>query len=183
MRLETRADELHLRKRLHESLEMARLCDEDLIKTDTADFFLSERPLSHFIPGLVVALRFWKLFGLRLLCRRVHIAPHHCWALDTAFQTIVLCWYGFMAGLFSTLNLLKVDDNKFGKALFIGPSIYVFLLTSLCLMVLDQWQTLIASSASCSFFVIPQMVAIIRVFDHKGPLLALLLDSMNQSLS
>eukprot|EP00913_Durusdinium_trenchii_P014708 g13798.t1 len=47
-------------------------------------------------------------------------------------------------------------------------------------MVLDQWQTLIASSASCSFFVIPQMVAIIRVFDHKGPLLALLLDSMNQ---
>ena len=27
-----------------------------------------------------------------------------------------------MAGLFSTLNLLKVDDDKFGDALFIGIS-------------------------------------------------------------
>ncbi|CAL1158341.1 unnamed protein product [Cladocopium goreaui] len=180
MRLENRAAEVDLRGRLHESLQMARFCDEDLIKTDAADFFMSDRPLSHFIPGLVVALRAWKLFGSQLCRIPIRVPARLIWVLDTTFQTTVLCWYGFMAGLFSTLSLLKVDDNKFGDALFIGPSIYVFLLTSLCLMVLDQWQTLIASCASCSFFVIPQMVAIFRVFDQKGPLLALLLDSMNQ---
>ena len=38
-----------------------------------------------------------------------------------------------MAGLFSTLNLLKVDDNKFGDALFIGACLsvleYVYMLS------------------------------------------------------
>ena len=175
MRLEDDAEELNLQKRLLDTLEMARKCDEDLIKTPS-DFLMSDRPFSQFVPGLVVALRAWKLFGCR---RPLQDRPRLRWVLDTTFQTIVLCWYGCMAGLFSTLSLLKVADNRFGDAVFIGPSIYVFLLTSLCLMVLDQRQTLIASCASSSFFVIPQMVAIFRVLDQKGPLLALLLDSMN----
>ena len=52
------------------------------------------------------------------------------------------------------IDLRHSQDQNYLSILFgttdQGPSLYVFLLTALCLTVLDQWQTLITSCVSFS---------------------------------
>ncbi|CAJ1390365.1 unnamed protein product [Effrenium voratum] len=171
-------------QRLQESIEVMERCDAELLAHHSLDFaedFVGNR----FIPLLVVILRAWRLFGCHDRCDASKVwslgrRPMVRWMLDTAFHTCVMSWYGLMAGLYSTLSLLPFDDDKFESTLYLGPTVYVFLLTALCLTVLDKLQTLITCTISFGVFVVPPLVALVQLLDQKGRQVSLMLHLMNQ---
>ncbi|CAE7739520.1 BNA4 [Symbiodinium pilosum] len=167
-RLENRAAETFMRERLFESLQLIQHCDDHLTGKEAAGAFLNATRLNTFIPILVVVLRAWRLFGCHEWLQKAQCGRGVRWALDTVFHCVVLSWYGFMAGLFSTMSLTPGSGDIFLQQMNIGPTVYIFLLTALSLTVLDRLQTLVASTVSFGFFAVPLFVALIRILEEKG---------------
>lgn len=141
-------------------------CKSEVLGENAIGVFISAIQINHFIPVLIVILRAYRLFGcgvqLRVCCR-VKSAWLR-WVLDTLFHTLVLSWYGTMAGLFSVMHLTGGGQaQKFLDSLYNGPVLYIFLLTVTCLMLLDVRQTVIASSISYSCFAIPSLTGLLKL--------------------
>ena len=126
---------------------------------------LAPKPLP---PMLFLILRACRLFGCRLdkvqksrTCSGIRRSG--CsgrWMMDTIFHCVVLSWYGIMAGRFSAMSLSQTRDDRFLKGMYLGPTVFLFLLTVLCLMVLDRLQTLLASVMSFFAFVAPLFLSL-----------------------
>eukprot|EP00930_Biecheleria_cincta_P051950 TRINITY_DN3717_c0_g2_i1.p1 TRINITY_DN3717_c0_g2~~TRINITY_DN3717_c0_g2_i1.p1 ORF type:complete len:768 (+),score=147.30 TRINITY_DN3717_c0_g2_i1:107-2410(+) len=158
--------EIHFKDSLGMAVQVANWCRSELLGDDVIGEFLSAVKINNFIPVVFVILRAYRLFGCHeRFCARCKIkSAWLSWALDTLFHTLVLSWYGTMAGLFSVMNINGGQrGHKFVESLYIGPSVYVFILTVSCLTVLDVRQTVIASTISYSCFAIPSLTSLFNL--------------------
>jgi len=119
-------------------------------------------------PILICAVRSWRLFGYSPHCLQRRRSCR--WVLGTAFHSFVLTWSGFMAGLYIAKNLRPDFSSRWVSGMYVGPTHFVFLLTVLCLTVLDRVQTLVASVLAFAFFALPITYAIIDFFSEDREL-------------
>mmetsp|Transcript_45535 Transcript_45535/g.81926 ORF Transcript_45535/g.81926 Transcript_45535/m.81926 type:complete len:748 (-) Transcript_45535:105-2348(-) len=151
------------------SADISQHCKDTLLGTDAIGDFLQERlKVNHYVPILIVAVRVWRLYGHKL--KRVLpnvLKPSQSWNRDTVFHTIALSWYGSMAGIFSLTKLSQSANDNLLNSLSIGPTLYIFVLSTLCLTVLDFGQSTIASFCSFVCFGTPTIVGAV-LLQEKG---------------
>eukprot|EP00931_Biecheleriopsis_adriatica_P027166 TRINITY_DN16376_c0_g1_i4.p1 TRINITY_DN16376_c0_g1~~TRINITY_DN16376_c0_g1_i4.p1 ORF type:complete len:760 (-),score=145.62 TRINITY_DN16376_c0_g1_i4:106-2385(-) len=183
-RMNSEGDEDALLEMIGGAAQLMNYCDAELMGTSMIADFISVLKVNNFIPLLFVLVRAWRLVG----CRGAHLEALRrrlcgSWVVQTGFHMVALSWYGAMAGLFNTMTLSGgMTAQKFQEALYIGPTVYVFLLATLCLTVLDYRQAVIASTTSYGCFVAPTLVLFASMVDKKRDWSALPLLMFDQSI-
>eukprot|EP00930_Biecheleria_cincta_P051949 TRINITY_DN3717_c0_g1_i1.p1 TRINITY_DN3717_c0_g1~~TRINITY_DN3717_c0_g1_i1.p1 ORF type:complete len:736 (+),score=138.00 TRINITY_DN3717_c0_g1_i1:92-2299(+) len=166
--------EIRLRRFVGEAVNLTDRCQSEATSIGEflpPDELFSPDGINKLMPAFFVIFRAHRLFGFKgLLCARCKIkSAWLSWALDTFFHILVLSWYGAMAGLFSMINLPGSGKagKQFIRSLYVGPPVYVFILTVSCLTVLDVRQTVIASTISFSCFATPFLTSQFRHIDFS----------------
>eukprot|EP00931_Biecheleriopsis_adriatica_P027165 TRINITY_DN16376_c0_g1_i3.p1 TRINITY_DN16376_c0_g1~~TRINITY_DN16376_c0_g1_i3.p1 ORF type:complete len:756 (-),score=155.06 TRINITY_DN16376_c0_g1_i3:279-2546(-) len=183
-RMNSEGDEDALLEMIGGAAQLMNYCDAELMGTSMIADFISVLKVNNFIPLLFVLVRAWRLVG----CRGAHLEALRrrlcgSWVVQTGFHMVALSWYGAMAGLFNTMTLSGgMTAQKFQEALYIGPTVYVFLLATLCLTVLDYRQAVIASTTSYGCFVAPTLVLFASMVEKKRDWSALPLLMFDQSI-